>query len=750
MTSSSNPRGTGAASADSASKGGAEPSPSGVRSNTLYTVLNVCQSATTEEITAAYRKLALLYHPDRPNGSQVKFQEVQRAYEVLNAKETRAAYDSLLRGKLDLRKFKRPPPLESVLQPVYTLLADGAFYEFEAASSKLKCSLHYGDGIQFNGELGSFIGLAGDGFMYWTVSGRGFASRLCKFDSSFALSSIRIMYRSNMGLRKTPLKRSFVKSSSTSGTTGPLGGRRTSSGSAGGTGRSASRRGTSNGSAANMSLASRIKEALLNRERSRDIKRRLETTVQEETEERGGMQQDLWRQFSSLHTTAATTLQSLLQETTVPVGMGLCMDSLFAQVPLCSSDMHDPQSQVDPASLQAASWADPPQTHCTDNEILRQSDHDSEEENTRCTARGADVTGRCKPGSGQNSSTSSPSLRCIPTSEVAADEGFCRGCAAEAPPTLLPTAPHFRNGAAAVTEAHSVTGAADAAAAEPPLPSASPPPLFPKPKELQGDDTQQHPTSESYSFSTFPPSHAADGAISESAAEEVVPGRSFERIRTYSSGPCTRADWGEFASFSLGVPSSVTEKTAEAVVRGKEGFAICGSAAALPVQQVHLGCERSLDASSEAAAVSAPVDPHGVSLTETAAGKPREDCKACTQLRSRSSNGSSVGVAMLPVRAASALRKNPELDAKGGYAVLRRGKHLPKKSNTRGLPRYMSATEAYARRKSSLLTDSFKATTQGTSSLYEASRPYSGLTADQFFEEERLFMESFSKTMRNF
>ena len=60
-----------------------------------YEVLGVPRGATKEEIKAAYRKLALQYHPDRNKspGAEERFKEISEAYAVLSDDEKRRQYD---------------------------------------------------------------------------------------------------------------------------------------------------------------------------------------------------------------------------------------------------------------------------------------------------------------------------------------------------------------------------------------------------------------------------------------------------------------------------------------------------------------------------------------------------------------------------------------------------------------------------------------------------------------------------------
>lgn len=90
------PRGTGAphgASRSFSAAGGADDP---------YEVLGISKDASQDEIKAAYRKLALKWHPDRNPGNQsnaeVEFKRISKAYSVLSDPQQRALYD---RGGID-------------------------------------------------------------------------------------------------------------------------------------------------------------------------------------------------------------------------------------------------------------------------------------------------------------------------------------------------------------------------------------------------------------------------------------------------------------------------------------------------------------------------------------------------------------------------------------------------------------------------------------------------------------------------
>lgn len=62
-------------------------------SNDPYQILGVSRDASTADIKKAYRKLAHQYHPDKGDGDDAKFKEVQAAYEVLSDDQRRQSYD---------------------------------------------------------------------------------------------------------------------------------------------------------------------------------------------------------------------------------------------------------------------------------------------------------------------------------------------------------------------------------------------------------------------------------------------------------------------------------------------------------------------------------------------------------------------------------------------------------------------------------------------------------------------------------
>src|SRR3978361_2086222 len=61
-----------------------------------YEILGGTKTATESERKVAFRKLAMTYHPDRNPGdkeAEIKFKEINEAYQCLSDGQKRAAYD---------------------------------------------------------------------------------------------------------------------------------------------------------------------------------------------------------------------------------------------------------------------------------------------------------------------------------------------------------------------------------------------------------------------------------------------------------------------------------------------------------------------------------------------------------------------------------------------------------------------------------------------------------------------------------
>uniref|UniRef100_A0A7N8X4B4 DnaJ homolog subfamily C member 11 n=1 Tax=Mastacembelus armatus TaxID=205130 RepID=A0A7N8X4B4_9TELE len=77
-----------------------------------YSLLNVRREATQEELKAAYRRLCMLYHPDKHRDPELKrqaeqlFNLVHEAYEVLSDPQARAIYDIYGKRGLDVEGWE--------------------------------------------------------------------------------------------------------------------------------------------------------------------------------------------------------------------------------------------------------------------------------------------------------------------------------------------------------------------------------------------------------------------------------------------------------------------------------------------------------------------------------------------------------------------------------------------------------------------------------------------------------------------
>lgn len=82
-----------------------------------YQILGVSKTATTQEISKAFKKLALKYHPDHNSGdkkAEEKFKEINEAHEVLKDPKKRKMYDTLGPNWQEGQNFQPPPNFENM------------------------------------------------------------------------------------------------------------------------------------------------------------------------------------------------------------------------------------------------------------------------------------------------------------------------------------------------------------------------------------------------------------------------------------------------------------------------------------------------------------------------------------------------------------------------------------------------------------------------------------------------------------
>ncbi len=142
----------------------------------LYSVLGVAKTATADEITKAYRKLAKKLHPDLNPGDTVaeeKFKEISNAYSILNDEEKRGQYD---RGEIDASGQERPE----------------ARYYREYAGSPGGARYHSSAGYE---DMGDFSDLFGNMFGGGGMHGAGMHGRGQRGGARFSMQGQDAQYR---------------------------------------------------------------------------------------------------------------------------------------------------------------------------------------------------------------------------------------------------------------------------------------------------------------------------------------------------------------------------------------------------------------------------------------------------------------------------------------------------------------------------------------------------------------------------
>lgn len=142
-----------------------------------YSTLGVSETASPQEIKAAYRKLAFEYHPDRTQGnpeSTDKMKAVNEAYAVLSDEKKRREYDSLRRrfGDSATGEFRKTYSQQDIfrgsdIHKIFEEVArgfglrgfDDIFREFYGSGYKsFRVEKPWGSfsGVFFSGTIGNF------------------------------------------------------------------------------------------------------------------------------------------------------------------------------------------------------------------------------------------------------------------------------------------------------------------------------------------------------------------------------------------------------------------------------------------------------------------------------------------------------------------------------------------------------------------------------------------------------------------
>ena len=114
-----------------------------------YTVLGVEKNSTADEIKKAYRKLSLRFHPDKPNGDETKFKEINEAFQVLGDKEKRQMYDN----QSNPRNIRRQNNFDDVFKMFFDTNSFPPFFDQEGGFPPNIKIMHNGVPINFGRQI---------------------------------------------------------------------------------------------------------------------------------------------------------------------------------------------------------------------------------------------------------------------------------------------------------------------------------------------------------------------------------------------------------------------------------------------------------------------------------------------------------------------------------------------------------------------------------------------------------------------
>ena len=118
-----------------------------------YKVLDLNENFTEEELKASFKRLALRFHPDRPNGSEVHFQVIKKAYldldEILKMREGDRQFNELKNQSLDFLQSQPIVPPRSD-KPVGVFSPDMFNKIYDENRVEQATDTGYGDWIKDN------------------------------------------------------------------------------------------------------------------------------------------------------------------------------------------------------------------------------------------------------------------------------------------------------------------------------------------------------------------------------------------------------------------------------------------------------------------------------------------------------------------------------------------------------------------------------------------------------------------------